>query len=251
MKKITLLLIFSLLSFVGFSQGLPLEGFENTSSGPDLSTNPSEWTLDTGTLGNQWMVFDNGVGTGQRWDIYNSPAANVYAGVNSASINRENVGQGNTSEDYLATPLITVPTNGRLRFWTRTGTNGPQGNCFYQIKIAPATAVQNNPAEYTLLQQWNETSLTTTFNIYEEKIVDLSAYANQSVYIAFVMVLTQPSFQVPTSTSEPVNSQTAIDLSSATIGDTMQCPTNQTSLPIFKGLSPKNLQPSKVSPYFT
>jgi gliding motility-associated-like protein len=193
MKKITLILIFSLLSFVGFSQGLPLEGFENTSSGPDLPTNPSEWTLDTGTLGNQWMVFDNGVGTGQRWDIYNSPAANVYAGVNSASINRENVGQGNTSEDYLATPLITVPTNGRLRFWTRTGTNGPQGNCFYQIKIAPATAVQNNPAEYTLLQQWNETSLTTTFNIYEEKIVDLSAYANQSVYIAFVMVLTQPS----------------------------------------------------------
>ncbi len=193
MKKITLLLIFSFLSLMGYSQGLPLEGFENTASGPDLPTNPSEWTLDTGTIGNQWMVFDNGVGTGVRWDIYNSPSTNVYAGVNSASINRENIGQGNTSEDYLATPLITVPTNGRLRFWTRTGSNGVQGNCFYQIKVAQSTAVQSNPAAYTILQQWDEASLTTTFNGYEEKIVDLTAYAGQSVYIAFVMVLNQPS----------------------------------------------------------
>lgn len=193
MKKITLLLIFSFLSLMGYSQGLPLEGFENTASGPDLTTNPSEWTLDTGTIGNQWMVFDNGVGTGVRWDIYNTPAANVYAGVNSASINRENIGQGNTSEDYLATPLITVPTNGRLRFWTRTGSNGVQGNCFYQIKVAPSTAVQSNPAAYTVLQQWDEASLTVTFNGYEEKIVDLSAYAGQSIYVAFVMVLNQPS----------------------------------------------------------
>lgn len=193
MKKITLLLIFSFLSLMGYSQGLPLEGFENTASGPDLPTNPSEWTLDTGTIGNQWMVFDNGVGTGVRWDIYNSPSTNVYAGVNSASINRENIGQGNSSEDYLATPLITVPTNGRLRFWTRTGSNGVQGNCFYQIKVAPSTAVQSNPAAYTILQQWDEASLTTTFNGYEEKVIDLTAYVGQSVYIAFVMVLNQPS----------------------------------------------------------
>lgn len=178
---------------MGYSQGLPLEGFENTTSGPDSPTNPSEWTLDTGTIGNQWMVFDNGVGTNARWDIYNSPSTSVYAGVNSASINRENIGSGNTSEDYLATPLITVPTNGRLRFWTRTGTNGIQGNCYYQIKVAPSTANQTNPAAYTILQQWDESSLTVAYNGYEEKIVDLSSYAGQDIYVAFVMQIIQPS----------------------------------------------------------
>ena len=192
MKKITLLLVFLFLSFFGFSQGLPLEGFENT-IGPDLPspTTPTDWTLGSGTPGNQWAVFDNGTGLTKRWDIVTAPA-NVYAGTNSTFIDVENINANNTSEDYLATPLITVPTNGQLRFWTRTGSNGDQGSIF-QIKVAPVTGTQINPADYTLIQQWTETSLTTTFNTYEEKVVSLNAFAGQQVYVAFVRVFTQPT----------------------------------------------------------
>ena len=174
MKKITLLLLLSLFTIDSYSQ-LALEGFE--------SGIPSSWS-----------VFDNGVGTVQSWGINNTVATPplVYQGTNAAYVNRENIGQGNTSQDYLATPLVTIPTNGQLHFYTRSFTNGNQGT-LYQIKVAPSSATQNNPAAYTLVQQWDETTLNTTFNIYEEKVVSLSAYAGQQVYVSFVKVYTQPT----------------------------------------------------------
>ena len=190
MKKITFLIITLLLSICSFSQLLPppgIEGFENT-AGPDLAppTTPSPWTIGTG----EWAVFDNGVGLAKRWEIKNSPATDIYQGLNAAYMDREFIGQGNTSEDFLATPLVTVPANGQLRFYTKS-TIALETNTIFQIKIAPATGTQVNPSDYTLVQQWTEATLTTTYNIYEQKIVDLSLYAGQQVYIAFVMKYTQ------------------------------------------------------------
>ncbi|WP_298117614.1 choice-of-anchor J domain-containing protein, partial [Flavobacterium sp.] len=204
MKKITLLVLSLFLSLVGYAQ-FPTpgtEGFEGT-TGADLAapTTPTPWTLGTGVTGNQWAVFDNGVGLGQRWGINNATASPpiVYAGTNAAYINRENIGLGNTSEDYLATPLLTVPTNGQLRFFARTFSNGNTGT-LYQVKIAPATGVQNLPAAYTtLLAEYNEDQLTldpngvqNAFNVYTEKVIDFPAsLIGQQVYVAFVMKYTQ------------------------------------------------------------
>ncbi|WP_395053628.1 choice-of-anchor L domain-containing protein [Flavobacterium sp.] len=190
MKKITLFIITIFFSFSSFSQLLPppgIEGFENT-AGPDLAppTTPSPWTIGTG----EWAVFDNGVGLGKRWEIRNTPTTDVYQGLNAAYMDREFIGQGNTSEDYLATPLVTVPANGQLRFFTKS-TIALETATIFQIKIAPATGTQLNPSDYTLVQQWTEATLTTTYNIYEQKIVDLSLFAGQQVYIAFVMKYTQ------------------------------------------------------------
>ncbi|WP_395052281.1 fibronectin type III domain-containing protein [Flavobacterium sp.] len=187
MKKITLLIVTLLLSFLGFSQGLPLEGFENT-AGPDLPppTTPSTWTIGTG----EWAVFDNGVGQAKRWEIRTAPAE-VYSGINSAYMDREFIGLGNTSEDYLATPLITVPANGQLRFFTRS-TIAQETATLFQIKIALATGTQINPSDYTLLQQYTEATLTTTYNVYEEKVINIPPqFIGQQIYIAFVMRFTQ------------------------------------------------------------
>jgi hypothetical protein len=187
MKKITLLLLFLFLSVSGYSQ-MAVEGFEST-TGPDAlpSTN---WTLGTGN----WAVFDNGIGLGQRWGINSTVTTPpiVYQGANAAYVSRENIGQGNTSEDFLATPLVTIPTNGQLHFYTRSFSSANQGT-IYQIRVAPASSLQTNPAAYTTIQTWTEAQLTSTFNIYEEKVVNLSAYANQQVYVSFVMVFTQPT----------------------------------------------------------
>jgi len=174
MKRITLLILFSFFSLCGYSQ-LALEGFESG-------------------IPSTWAVFDNGVGTVQSWTINSTVATPpiVYQGANAAYVNRENIGQGNTSEDYLSTPLVTIPANGELHFYTRSFTNGNQGT-IYQIKVAPSSAAQNNPAAYTLVQQWDETTLNATFNIYEEKVVSLNAYAGQQVYVSFVKVYTQPT----------------------------------------------------------
>lgn len=185
MKKFTKLLLLFLFSFTGFAQ-LSLEGFEGT-TGPDALP-ATNWTLGTGN----WAVFDNGVGLAKRWTV-NTTTGTIYNGTQTAFVDRENIGQNNTSEDYLATPLVTVPANGQLRFWTRLGYNGDAG-AKLQIKVAPSTAPsQTNVASYTTIQEWTETSLVTTYNVYEEKVVDLSAYAGTQVYVAFVMKFTQPS----------------------------------------------------------
>ncbi|CCB68562.1 Protein of unknown function precursor; putative adhesin [Flavobacterium branchiophilum FL-15] len=187
MKKITLLLLF-LSSMLGYSQ-MALEGFENT-TGPDALP-ATNWTLGTGS----WAVFDNGVGTAERWNINSSVSTPpfVYAGTNSAYMTRENIGAGNTSEDYLATPAVTIPSNGQLKFFTRSFTSTNLGT-LYQIKVKLVSAgAQNVTTGYTQVQQWDETTLNTTFNIYEEKTVDLSAYSGQQVYVAFVMKYTQPA----------------------------------------------------------
>ncbi|WP_298397370.1 fibronectin type III domain-containing protein [Flavobacterium sp.] len=199
MKKITLLIVALLFSIAGFSQ-FPTpgsEGFEGT-TGPDLAapTTPSPWTLGTGATTNQWAVFDNGVGLTRRWGI-NSVVANVYQGTNSAYMDRENIGVGNTSEDYLATPLVTVPSNGQLRFWTRSTISGPNGTEYF-IKVFDVTAQgagsQTNIANYiNTPAQWTEATLSATYNVYEEKVVDLTAFANHQVYIAFVMRYNQPT----------------------------------------------------------
>jgi gliding motility-associated-like protein len=181
MKKITLLLLFILFSVTGYSQ--LSEGFEST-TGPDAlpSTN---WTLGSGN----WAVFDNGVGTVQRWG--NTLVGTAFQGDNAAYVNRENLGtEGLVSQDYLSTPLVTIPANGQLRFFARSFASGNQGT-LYQIRVAPSSASQTNPAAYNLVQQWTEETLSTTFNVYEEKIVDLSAFASQQVYVSFVRVHTQ------------------------------------------------------------
>ena len=196
MKKILFILTL-LLSLNGFAQ-FPIpgtEGFEST-TGPNAlpSTN---WTLGTGN----WAVFDNGVGLGQRWGINNGITTPplVYAGTNAAYINRENIGIGNTSEDYLATPLVTVPTNGQLRFFSRTFSNGNTGT-LYQVKVAPATATQTNIAGYTTqIAEYTEDQLTldmngvqNAFNVYTEKVISFPAsMIGTNVYVAFVMKYTQ------------------------------------------------------------
>ncbi|WP_293875574.1 CUB domain-containing protein [Flavobacterium sp.] len=194
MKKITLLLFLLFISFSGYSQ-LPTEGFENTTgiSGPL----PATWALGTGN----WAVFERNsnpsFGTVQRWGINAFATGLQYQGTNCASVNREQIGAGNTSEDFLATPAVTIPATGisELHFWTRMFTSGNQGT-IYKVMVAPVAAGQTTPANYSLLQQWTELDLiipTSNFNVYTEKVVDLSAYAGFDIYVAFVREYTQPT----------------------------------------------------------
>jgi gliding motility-associated-like protein len=212
MKKITILLFALLISFVGYSQ-FPTpgtEGFENT-TGPDVpiaTSLSSPWSLGTGATGNQWAVFDVAPATATqvRWDrtaAVTTPPS-FYSGAQAAFINRRQLGAALlTSEDYLATPLITVPASGQLTFWTRKGFNAngtgaaATADVNYLIKVNTNTTAgsQTTPANYTAtLQTWNNANpLVAIFNIYELKTVDLSAYAGQQVYLAFVKVFTQPT----------------------------------------------------------
>lgn len=178
MKKIIFSLFIAILPFLSYAQ--INEGFEGGVFPPT-------------TPGN-WAVLDNGVGTSQSWTTTTQVATPpvVYAGTTAAVADRENIGAGNTSQDWLVTPQFTVPANGQLRFFARQGFIGNNGTS-YEIRIS-TNATQNNQAAYTTLQTWTETQMNFTYNIYEEKIVNIPAsFAGQSVYLAFVKVFTQPT----------------------------------------------------------
>jgi len=195
MKKITLLLLFLFLSVSSYSQLYnQTEGFENP--GP-LGPLPSTWDLGTGT----WAVFErntpSSVGTAESWGVNAFATGLQYEGNNCASVNRELMTQNATSEDFLATSVISVPAAGstEMHFWTRLFTSGNQGTIF-KVMVAPAVLPQSDPDSYTDYLEWSELSLivpTSNFNVWTEKTVDLTPYAGFDIYVAFVRVFTQPS----------------------------------------------------------
>jgi gliding motility-associated-like protein len=175
MKKITFLIFMSFMSFLGYAQ-FP----ENFDAGIPAT----------------WNVMDNGVGTVQSWTTTSTLFLPTHGGTQHALIDRGNIGVGNTSEDWLVTPLTTVPTNGQLRFWSKMTLAGDFGT-LYQIRVS--TTSQTNQASFTTFQQWTEPEFETAiatggsngYNVYGEIVLPLSTYAGQNVYIAFVKVHTQ------------------------------------------------------------
>lgn len=182
MKKL-LLFFMSLLTFVSYGQ--LSEGFEGTTV-PNPPPSPSIWTLGSG----DWAIFDNGIGTAQRWSV--SPAGQQYAGTRAAYLNRENVTDGTLAEDWLVTSPVIVPTDGQLRFYTKLTQAGIQGSNF-TIRINNSTTNQTLASDFTITAaSWNESTLMNGTTLaeqttYIQKVVDLSGYAGETVFIAFVM----------------------------------------------------------------
>lgn len=176
MKKITLSFFFLISSFLGFSQ--INEGFEGATFPP---TTPSSWA-----------VFNNNTGPAVlNWTLASNNPFPPYTGANAAIIDRVNIGQGNTMQNWLVTPQITVTANNQLKFFSRLTNLGPNAtNLEIRISTDP---IQSNLAAYTTVQTWDDNTMNVgAYNIYEEKAINLSAYpSGTQLYIAFVKVHTQ------------------------------------------------------------
>lgn len=169
MKKILLFLFFT-IPFIGFTQSFN-EDFENGI--------PAGWT-----------VFDNGVGTAQSWAITTN-GADAHSGTKAAQVLRENIGQNNTSEDWLVTPLTTIISNAQLRFWSRSQLVGDQGTK-YEIRISmPGISGPTDTSNYTTIKTYTENELSASSAVYQENFLSLAAYENTGRYIAFVRVFKQ------------------------------------------------------------
>ncbi|MFY7811986.1 MAG: choice-of-anchor J domain-containing protein, partial [Flavobacterium sp.] len=138
MKKTLLFILYFWFSTLLFAQIGP-EGFNNV-------------PMPTG-----WLVTNNGIGPAQSWTT--AITAPVCEGTRQARCTIENIGSGNTSEDWLITPQFNGPSNGQLKFQARSGAAGNQGTL---LKVYFSTNPnQSNLASYTLLQQFTEDQLTT------------------------------------------------------------------------------------------
>ncbi|WP_298393875.1 choice-of-anchor J domain-containing protein [Flavobacterium sp.] len=183
MNKITLVVLVFLFSISSFSQFS--EDFESANAPNPLPS--TVWTLNSGN----WAIHDNGIGPVKRWER-TDVISNVHSGLYSAYINRENIGFGYTSEDYLTSPTVSVPANGHLTFVSRTTISGNQGT-LYQVKVAPANGSQTDLSNATILAIYTENDISNNYDGYEEKTIDLSAYAGQNIYITFVRIYNQPT----------------------------------------------------------
>lgn len=171
-----------LFCFTGYSQ--LIEFFDDASVVAPVAGS-GIWELPSGT----WQIFDNEVGDVD-WTINPDMTYPAASGQYAAFINRENIGDGNTSEDYFASPLITIPENPQLRFVTRSTSSVDYGTIL-EVRAAPGSADPSDISAYTtLISSWSETTLST---IYSEKVVDLPAdiEGENTMYIAFVKIYTQ------------------------------------------------------------
>lgn len=170
MKRTTFMFFMLLTSLCGFSQGLPLEGFEGT------------WPPAG------WEVFNIG-GPGFTWEqsVTEDPTQPFYEGQHAAYLQRENVQTG-TSEDWLVTPRFVVPASPQLRFYSRLAFEGNQGST-YKIMMC-TTGDPSNPANYSEIQTWTESQLNPDNLVYTLIRVSLPATAvpGQQVNLAFVML---------------------------------------------------------------
>ena len=164
MKK---LLLFFMSFFTFFAFGQLSEGFESATFPPP-----------------GWSILNNGIGLTRSWTTTSATGLGwVYAGGKAAIINKEDVPSG-IAQDWMVTPQVTVPANGQLRFFARSIANGEQGSV-YKVKIS--TTSQTDQASFVDIVTPPYTELDIINAPFEQKIIPLTAYVGQNVYIAFVM----------------------------------------------------------------
>ena len=157
------ILLFALLMFFGIS-GVKAqvfqEGFEN------------------GVPPTGWVQFGNGLGTSQFWKT----STNSYSGSSSAYVRYENV-SGGIAEDWMVTSAMTLGAGDSiLTFFQRQQFTSAYGSV-YTVRVSTDTS-QTNTMNFVTVDTQVESDFTTSWTPYT---VNLSAYVNQTIYIAFVM----------------------------------------------------------------
>lgn len=160
MNKITILLI-ALIAFTFKAQAQ----FPETFDGPNLPTG--------------WAVFDNGIGTTESWQ----QDPNGYA-----FVLWENVADGSIAEDWLASPSYSVTAADPVLTFGATPINEIDYGSTLSVRVqvdSGAGSDQTDPSLYTNVQTFTETDLLPE-SVFTTAEVDLSSYAGQDVFIAFV-----------------------------------------------------------------
>lgn len=126
-----------------------------------------------------WASFNNGIGTANDWT---SSTFTAQAGVQSAYVQYENVTTG-TAEDWLVSPAVAITaTSSILSYWEKESFT-TDWLSIYNILVS--TSSQTNTATFTLVTTYPE-NMSNPLD-FRNRIVNLSAYIGQTVYIAFRM----------------------------------------------------------------
>ena len=81
-------------------------------------------------------------------------------------------------DNYIVTPRLTATTEARISFMACDADMPGIAPDPEHFGVAVSTSGNTNPADFTMIQEWNSTGTYTEYS------VDLSAYAGQQIYIA-------------------------------------------------------------------
>ena len=154
------------ISFIAASSVIIQEGFDN-------ATVPTGWTaIDADGDGHNW---------GEAGDLYQGFAGHTGLGISSASY-ISNVG-ALTPDNWLITPAISLTNNSTLTFWV-AAQDASWADEHYGVYISTTGTSTSN---FTLLfeEDMDANGGSRTQGQWKQKIVNLSAYTGQTVYIAF------------------------------------------------------------------
>ena len=143
---------------------------------------PYSQDFESASLPNCWTSFRgaNNLGTND-WLIFTNPTY-AHGGSRSASVQFEAL-DGNQKEDWLVMPQLAMPARtAGLQYWERKLNSGNLGNT-YSIKVSTSSPTDIN--SFQTIYSYKETSLSNTN--YTQRTINLSHYAGQNIYIAFVV----------------------------------------------------------------
>ena len=170
MRKITLLLLVMFVFTFGISYGQWTQDFET-----GIPSNWEKFTLLNGTPG-----------TAPAWV---TSTGTTCQGTTGAFVSNALIGVGNTSQAWLVSPQVLIPANADLSFQALQ-TYPAQNGSIYQLWVS--TTSQTNVSTFTMVKAWTENEMNPGNQIAcYKQTVDLAAYANQNVYLAFVKKDTQ------------------------------------------------------------
>lgn len=167
--------------FQGSATGLHAESDGNTVTlSWDLPMMNSSYTVDEllydfedGTLSDLTVIDANGDGL----NFY----ACSYGGYGSGPCLRSNSFQGQLlhPDNFAVLPQLIASANTELSFVARDADQPGIAPDPEHFGIAISTSGNNNPADFTMIQEWDSQ------HTYTDYTVDLSAYAGQQIYVAF------------------------------------------------------------------
>ena len=168
MKKVLLFVLATLFAYTMNAQTLLNEGFE--------SGIPATWsTIDNDGDGNNWSTASS-ILTAWGYDASNFVNSGSDCAM-SISYDDES-GDSYSADNYLVTPQLTIPSGGAvLSFYVRSIANAYPDD--YMVKLSTGG---NAAANFTVTLQALETASGSWTNVE----INLSEYAGQNVYIAFV-----------------------------------------------------------------
>jgi hypothetical protein len=127
-----------------------------------------------------WTIFANEFSTGNTpWQAFTQGALGNVARSSWSSA----VPEGEVSEDYLATPLLSLGAGAYVQFDAAEAFSGEFGS---EYEVLVSTTSADDPAAYATVASYTESDFPLPADGAATFTVDLSAYAGQSVYIAFL-----------------------------------------------------------------